>query len=98
MCVSRMNHHLFTSLSQGRAMTITHPAARRYFMTTTEAVQLVLLSAVMDTPGGEIFVLEPGEAVMITDLAHRLIRLAGAATRTRCGDSVHRIARWRKAA
>jgi len=60
----------------GGPITITHPEARRFFMTLSEAASLVVQSAALGEPGG-VFVLEMGPDVRIADLAERLVRLRG---------------------
>ncbi len=63
-------------ITEGGPITVTHSKIIRYFMTTKEAVQLVLQSSYYGK-GGELFVLDMGEPVKIIELAQSLIRLAG---------------------
>jgi len=63
-------------IQKGGPITVTHPDITRYFMTIPEAVQLVLEAGTMGV-GGEIFIFDMGEPVRITDLALKMVKLAG---------------------
>ena len=63
-------------ISKGGPLTLTDPKIIRYFMTISEAVQLVLQAASL-SEGGEIFLLEMGKPMLIKELAERMIRLSG---------------------
>ena len=65
-------------LEKGGPLTVTHPKMKRYFMTVREAVELVIQSATLDNnKKGEIYVLEMGQPIAITEIAEQLIRLTG---------------------
>ncbi|MCS7207319.1 MAG: polysaccharide biosynthesis protein [Dehalococcoidia bacterium] len=68
--------HFQKQIRRGGPVTITHPQMTRYFMTTSEAAQLVVQAGGL-AENGALYVLDMGEPVRIVDLAHDLIRLSG---------------------
>ncbi|QBR38600.1 polysaccharide biosynthesis protein (plasmid) [Leisingera sp. M527] len=67
-------------ISRGGPVTVTDPNVKRFFMTISEAVQLVLQASDM-AEGGEVFVLDMGEPVPILQLARQVIESAGHSVR-----------------
>jgi FlaA1/EpsC-like NDP-sugar epimerase len=63
-------------IALGGPVTVTHPEVTRYFMTVSEAAQLVIQAGAM-AQGGEVFVLDMGAPVKIMELAQRMITLSG---------------------
>ncbi len=63
-------------IKEGGPVTLTHPDVTRYFMTITEASQLVIQAGAM-AEKCEVFVLDMGESVKIKDLIEKMIKLSG---------------------
>jgi len=64
-------------IARGGPVTVTHPEITRYFMSISEATQLLLQAGLMGKDG-EILVLDMGDPVRILDLARDMLRLSGA--------------------
>ena len=70
-------------IKSGGPVTVTHPDVTRYFMTISEAAQLVIQAGAMtEMPpiighAAPVYLLDMGEPVKIFDLARRMIELSG---------------------
>jgi FlaA1/EpsC-like NDP-sugar epimerase len=63
-------------IANGGPITVTHPEIKRFFMSISEAVSLIIQAGTIGDKG-EIFVLDMGQPIKIMDLAKGLIRLSG---------------------
>jgi len=63
-------------IAKGGPVTVTHPEVRRYFMSISEAVHLIIQAGTLGEKG-EIFVLDMGQPIRIVDMVKTLIRLSG---------------------
>ena len=63
-------------IKEGGPVTLTHPDVTRYFMTITEASQLVIQAGAM-AEKCEVFVLDMGQSIKIKDLIVKMIKLSG---------------------
>lgn len=80
-------------ISKGGPITVTHRGVTRYFMTISEAVQLVIQAGAIGSTG-EVLVLDMGNPVNIHDVAEHLVRNSGKSIKIevvglRVGEKVH---------
>ncbi len=65
-----------SQISKGECITLTHPDIVRFFMSVSEAVQLVIQSSTI-AKGGEVFLLDMGDPIPIKEIATKLVLLRG---------------------
>ena len=75
-------------ISRGGPITVTHPEARRYFLTLSDTIDLILAADRILEGASSVLVPELGEPVKIVDLAKRLIEEAG-----RCAGEIEIVFR-----
>ena len=83
-------------IARGGPVTVTHAEMTRFFMTIPEAVQLIIQAGAIGGRG-QVYVLDMGEPVKITDLADTMIRLSGKEPGSGHRDRVRRRAARREA-
>tara|TARA_Y100001958_G_scaffold16096_1_gene9808 strand:+ start:1362 stop:3203 length:1842 start_codon:yes stop_codon:yes gene_type:complete len=64
-------------ISNMTSLTVTSKKVTRYFMSISEAIQLVINASYFNRKGVEIYALEMGKQINIFELAKRVIRLSG---------------------
>ena len=69
-------------IKEGQPVTLTHQDVTRYFMTVTEAAQLVIQGGALGK-GSEVFVLDMGQSIKIKDLIDKMIKLSGFSIKTK---------------
>ena len=88
-------HTFRHQIKNGGPITITHPDVTRFFMTVSEAVHLVLQSAIIGEPG-ETLILDMGNPVRIESIARHMIEVSGRSikieyTGLREGEKLHEV-------
>ena len=68
---------------KNKVVTVTNKKVKRYFMSISEAVQLIINASYYNKKGIKIFALDMGEQIKIYDLAKRIIKLSGYTLRTK---------------
>ena len=74
-------------IEKKQSLTVTNKKVKRYFMSISEAVQLIINASYYNTKGIKIFALDMGEQLNIYDLAKRLIYLSGYTLRGKSNPS-----------
>jgi FlaA1/EpsC-like NDP-sugar epimerase len=64
-------------IRQNKPLTVTHKKVKRYFMSISEAVQLVINASYLNKKGIKIYALNMGKQIYIKTIAQRIIRLSG---------------------
>ncbi|MAN76247.1 MAG: polysaccharide biosynthesis protein [Rhizobiales bacterium] len=68
-------------IAKGGPVTLTDRAMTRYFMSIQEAAELIVQAGSL-SEGGDVFLLDMGEPILVSDLAENMVRLAGLTVRS----------------